>query len=286
MDGGDHVKPAPFDYILASDLDDAVRALADADGDGRILAGGQSLVPLQAMRQVRPTLLVDVNRIEELGRIRPTESGVHLGATVRHAALVAQRRHPLLAEAASWIGHAAIRTRGTVGGSLAHADPVAELPVAALAAGAVIHASGPAGARTMPIEELFVAPSVTTLAAAEVLTGIDVPFPDRWGFAEFGRRYHDRSLLTVAVCDIGGSWRIAVGGVAGTPVRLGAAEARLTGRLDDARIADAAHAAMESVTPEDDLCTSGAHRRALTFEMVRRALIAAVGRTQEKGAVG
>ena len=139
------VKAAPFEYVRAGSVDEVVTTLRWADGDGKILAGGQSLVPVLALRMARPTVLVDVNRLPGMVSVRPDSDAVEVGALVRHAHLAAQDEHPLLAEAASWIGHTAIRTRGTVGGSLAHADPSAELPAVAVALGATVTVAGGAG---------------------------------------------------------------------------------------------------------------------------------------------
>ena len=134
------MKPAPFDYVRADSVEHAVTRLAEANGggEGKIIAGGQSLMPLLALRLAQPSVLIDINRIRGLAEISPLPGGgLRIGALTRHRRLAAQREHPLLAEAARWVGHAAIRTRGTLGGSLAHADPAAELPVVAAAAGAV-----------------------------------------------------------------------------------------------------------------------------------------------------
>ncbi len=142
------MKPAPFDYVRADSVEHAVAQLAEAndDGEGKVIAGGQSLMPLLALRLAQPSVLVDINRVPGLDGIctRPG-GGLRIGALTRHRALAAQGKHPLLAEAARWVGHAAIRTRGTLGGSLAHADPAAELPVVAAASGAVALVTGPGG---------------------------------------------------------------------------------------------------------------------------------------------
>ena len=128
------MKPAPFEYTRASSVSDAVRCLEQADGDGKIIAGGQSLTPVLALRMARPALLVDINRIPGLSTIRQRDAHtLRIGSLVRHTQLIEQARHPLLAEAARWIGHTAIRSRGTFGGSIAHADPSAELPLVATA---------------------------------------------------------------------------------------------------------------------------------------------------------
>ena len=127
------MKAAPFEYIRANSVGEAVRALADAGGDGKIIAGGQSLLPVLALRMARPRLLIDINRIPGMSTVTRVDGGVRVGALVRHSRLVEQAQHPLLSEAVRWIGHTAIRSRGTSGGSIAHADPAAELPVVAAA---------------------------------------------------------------------------------------------------------------------------------------------------------
>jgi carbon-monoxide dehydrogenase medium subunit len=263
------MKCAPFDYIRASSVEQAVTTLADCDGDGKILAGGQSLVPLLALRMARPSALVDINRIAGIGSISPADGVVDVGALTRHSALAAQAHHPLLAEAARCIGHTAIRARGTAGGSLAHADPAAELPVVAVATGATVRIAGPAGTRTTPADELFVAALTTSLADDEMITTIRFPQPARWGFAEFARRHGDFALVTAVVTEIAGTVRITLGGVASTPVRATQAERILAGG-GTARAAAAAAAA--EIDPATDLHGPAPFRRAITAEMARRAL--------------
>lgn len=275
------MKCAPFEYVLPGSVEEAVAALAAADGEGKILAGGQSLVPVMALRLARPAVLVDVNRIRGLDAITPSvhsrtrePDGTHtrvveVGALTRHRDLVAQRHHPLLAEAARWIGHAAIRTRGTLGGSLAHADPSAELPVVAVATGAVATVAGPSGTREVPAEDLFAGPLTTSLADDEMVTGVRFPVPGRWGFAEFARRHGDFALVTAVYAEVDGRPRIALGGVGGVPVRATDAEKVLA---DGGTSAQAADAAAAELRPTADLHGSAAYRRALAAEMVRRAL--------------
>jgi len=152
------MKPAPFDYVRADSVEHAVAQLAAAndEGEGKVIAGGQSLMPLLALRLAQPSVLIDINHVPGLDVIatRPG-GGLRIGALTRHRSLAAQEEYPLLAEAARWIGHAAIRTRGTLGGSLAHADPAAELPVVAAASGAVALVAGPGGRREVPAADLF-----------------------------------------------------------------------------------------------------------------------------------
>jgi len=271
------VKCAPFDYVRARSVEQTVAVLAEAGGEGKILAGGQSLVPVLALRLARPTVLVDVNRIPGLARLHPVggpaggpaEGAVEIGALVRHSALVEQTDHPLLAEAARWIGHTAIRTRGTVAGSIAHADPSAELPVVAVATGATATVVGPSGTRSVAAEDLFVGPLSTSLDDTEMITGLRVPVPARWGFAEFARRHGDFALAVAVVAELAGAVRIALGGVGAVPRRVRDAERVLA---DGGSARETAAAAAAEIDPTPDLHAGAAYRRALAAEMVRRAL--------------
>jgi carbon-monoxide dehydrogenase medium subunit len=272
------VKAAPFGYVRAGSVDEAVAALAGAGEDGKLIAGGQSLTPLLVLRLARPSLLVDINPIPGLATMTATPGGLRFGALTRHRDLAAQRDHPLLAEAARWIGHTAIRSRGTLGGSLAHADPAAELPAVALATGAVVTAAGQAGRRQIPAGELFTGMLETSLGSDEIIETVDFPVPQRWGFAEFARRHGDFGLVTIVAAETGGQLRLAAGGVAGTPVRLPAAEATVAeavaagGPLDAARIGQTAAAAADEIDPPADVHATAAYRRALTRVLVTRAL--------------
>jgi carbon-monoxide dehydrogenase medium subunit len=270
------VKPAPFDYVRAGRVEDAVAALAAAneDGDGKVIAGGQSLMPLLALRLAQPSVLVDINRVPGLDVIGPRPGGgLRIGALTRHRALAAQRQHPLLAEAARWVGHTAIRTRGTLGGSLAHADPAAELPVVAIASGGVATVAGPAGRREIPAAGLFTGALQTSLEDDELIEAVEFPALGRWGFAEFARRHGDFGLVVVAAAEIDGRLRLALGGVAATPVRPAAAEAVLAGGpLSTARIGEAAEAAAGEIEPAGDIHATAGYRRQLTRVLVTRAL--------------
>lgn len=268
------MKPAPFEYHRARDVGEAVRLLAEADGEAKLLAGGQSLVPVLALRMSRPALLVDVNRIPGLSGIRAIDAEtIEVGALTRHSALIAQQSHPLLAAAAQWIGHAAIRSRGTAGGSIAHADPSAELPVVAVALGATIEIVGVHGARWIPAEDFFTGPLDTDLRDDEMVTSVRFPVPRRWGFAELSRRHGDFGLVTVVAAEVDGEIRIAIGGVAGTPHRATDSEAVLAaGSLTAHAIAEAAASAAEGVHVADDLHATASYRRAMTREFTRRAL--------------
>jgi CO/xanthine dehydrogenase FAD-binding subunit len=198
------VKPAPFAYVAPRTVEEALAALAE-DGS-RVLAGGQSLVPLLNFRLARPARLVDVNRIPELGVLRRADGALHIGATVRQAALerseIVARHWPLLAQAVRHVGHAATRSRGTVGGSVAHADPRAELPVALAALDARFHLRSRDGRRTLTADELFQGPLTTAIGDGELLESIEVPpLPAgaRTGFAEYARTHGDFAQAAVAV---------------------------------------------------------------------------------------
>jgi aerobic carbon-monoxide dehydrogenase medium subunit len=274
------VKPAPFDYVTADSVEHAVTQLAAAneDGEGKIIAGGQSLMPLLALRLAQPSILIDINRVPGLAEISPLPGGLRIGALTRHRTLAAQSEHPLLAEAARWIGHAAIRTRGTLGGSLAHADPAAELPVVAAAAGAVALLTGPSGQRRIAAADLFTGALQTCLDDGELIEAVEFPALSRWGFAELARRNGDFGLVIVAVAEVGGSLRLALGGVAGTPVRPVAAEAILAaGPLDADRIDQAAAAAASEIEPASDIHATAGYRRQLTRVLAARALAQAAG---------
>jgi CO/xanthine dehydrogenase FAD-binding subunit len=256
------VKPAPFDYAAPESIDEAVALL---DGDALVLAGGQSLVPMLNLRLARPARLVDVNRIRELATLKRSGGSLFIGATVRQAALerspVVHRGWPLLRQAVGHVGHAAIRSRGTVGGSAAHADPNAELPVAMIALNARFHVRGPHGARV--VEDFFKGPLETALEPGELLTAIELPpMPAnaRTAFAEFAPTHGSFATAGVAVVRAPGHAAIALLGTGSHPVRATAAEAALAG--GDVRGA-AELAAAEITHP---------HRRALVAALARRAL--------------
>lgn len=274
------MKAAPFDYHRATSVADAVEALAAAaadGGDGKVLAGGQSLVPLLALRVAQPTVLVDLNALDELRTPTPVAepvgsggpSRVRFGAMTRHVDLVVQTAHPLVAEASTWIGHTAIRTRGTIGGSLAHADPNAELPSVALACDARLDVTGPAGGRVVAAGDWFDGLLQTTLADDEVLTEVTLDRPRRWGFAELARRHGDFALVLAVVTELADGWRVVVGGVGGVPVRCPEAEAALAA---DAGSADVAAAGAEPLDPYDDLHGSARYRRAMAAHLIEQAV--------------
>jgi aerobic carbon-monoxide dehydrogenase medium subunit len=289
------LKPAPFRYARPRNFADAVELLAAADHDVKILAGGQSLVPMMNLRLVRPTVLVDLNDVPGLDHVTPNaDGGLSIGALVRHAALAGSatviERAPLLAEAARHVGHAAIRHRGTLGGSLAHADPAAELPAALVALGAELSLHGRRGARTIQASEFFLGLLTTALKPDEILVEIRVPpLPGAgWGFAEVVRREGDFALAgVVALVDraVGSSGRCEsarlVGfGVGDRPVRFAAAEDILTSPSHDrgAALTRAAAAAAEECDPPDDVHASAEYRRHLATVLTEDAVSQALTR--------
>jgi aerobic carbon-monoxide dehydrogenase medium subunit len=279
------MKPAPFRYARAGSLAEATALLAEAPGDAKVLAGGQSLVPMLNMRLVRPTVLVDVNGLRELTGIAPTpEGGLRLGALTRHAELAAApaviERAPLLAEAARHVGHAAIRNQGTLGGSLAHADPAAELPAALLALGARVRVTGPRGTREIAAGAFFRGLLSTALEADEILIAVEVPAqPPGWGFAEVARRPGDFALAGVAAVLGEGEVRLVGFGVGDRPLRLSSAERLLAGAtLDAETAARAGTAAGPDCDPPSDVHGSGEYRRHLATVLAERALLQASAR--------
>ena len=284
------MKLPPFDYASPTSVAEAVALLASHDGEAKPLAGGQSLVPMLAFRVASPTLLVDLRKVDELRQIKITNEGVALGAMVRWREILDDARlrtaHPLLLAAVEHVAHYQIRNRGTVGGSMAHADPAAEMPGIAVACEAKITAVGKAGARVIDATDFFQGPLITALQADEIITEIRLPLwpaKRRFGFQEFARRRGDFAMAAAALFydDDGGKARNAhVGaiGVADRPLRLKAAEDAINGNaINEGVIAKAEAAASASVDPADDIHASGAYRKALIGVMVERALRDAVG---------
>src|SRR6266436_3929918 len=279
------MKPPPFEYQSPATLDEAVALLASNAG-ARPIAGGQSLMPLLAFRLTAPSLLVDLRRVPGLGDITVAAEGVHLGAKVRWRDIEENVRlrtgHPLLVAAIAHVAHYQIRNRGTVGGSLAHADPAAELPGIAVTCDAEITLVCTAGTRTIGASEFFTGPLSTARLPGEIITELYLPaWPAgrRWGFEEFARRRGDFALAGIGAFwdeDEGERVRNAHLGVIGAcrrPHRLGVAEAILNGRaLDETAIAEAARAAAAAVEPPEDLHASAAYRRALVATLLKRAL--------------
>ena len=286
------MKLPSFDYACPATIAEAVALLAAHRGEAKPIAGGQSLVPMLAFRLADPTLLVDLRKLSELRQITITDAGVTLGAMVRWRDILQDPRlpqaHPLLVAAVEHIAHYQIRNRGTVGGSLAHADPAAELPGIAVTCEADIVAHGSAKSRVIAAGDFFRGALITALRADEIVTEIRFrawPRQLRYGFREFARRRGDFALAAAAVTFEQAEQkfrnvRIGAIGVADRAIRLAAAERVLEGReVTDVAIAESAAAASAATDPADDIHASGAYRKTLIGVMVERALRDAVGRT-------
>jgi CO/xanthine dehydrogenase FAD-binding subunit len=279
------MKPAAFDYVVAESIDAAVAALAAADGEAKILAGGQSLVPMLNFRLLRPSVLVDINRIPDLAFIEEEADAIVVGSLTRHHRLetspVIARHVPVLAEAMRHVAHLAIRNRGTIGGSLSHADPAAELPMLALLLDATFHVFSANGPRVVTAQDFFIGPLTVDLASDEMVTRIVLPkLPPAtgWGFAEVARRSGDFALAAVAATltlrdGAIAQARIGLTGVDETAKRAGEAEALLVGRrLTPDLIETAVASVRASVNPPSDLHASADYRRHLVGVLAGRAL--------------
>lgn len=280
------MKLPPFEYAAPATVDEAIALLAASGGSAKPLAGGQSLLPVLAFRLAAPSMLVDLRRVPGLDRIETGAQGVRLGARVRwcdiehHQALA--KAHPLLVAAIGHVAHYQVRNRGTVGGSLAHADPAAEMPGIAVACDAVIAVNGSHGERLVPAGDFFTGALSTVLESDELIT--EVRFPPwpagrRWAFEEFARRRGDFAMAGIALhYDLDAQGRatdahVGVIGACTRPHRIAEAEAELNGRpVAEASIAAAARAAAAAVRPLDDLHASAAYRRALVETLLERAL--------------
>jgi len=290
------MKPAPFDYHAPETLDQAVALLARLEQEGRdakIIAGGQSLMPMLAMRIARPEVLVDLGRLRSLDYIRDEGGQLAIGAmTSKQAAAdsaLVRSRQPLFHAATELVGHIQIRNRGSVGGSFANADPASEYPAVALVLDIELVAQGPGGRRRIPAADFFVALMTTSLEAADILTEVRLPAHPparRWGIQEFARRRGDLALAGVALTyDLDGgrcrNARIAAFGVLPTPTRLTAAEQFLEGKpAQAASFEEAARAGAAALDePMNDIHASPAQRRDLVRALTARALADAAART-------
>jgi carbon-monoxide dehydrogenase medium subunit len=278
------VKPGPLGYHRASSVSHAVELLSGYEGTARVLAGGQSLVPMLSMRLIQPDALIDVNQLTELAEVATAGDTTVLGALVRYTTIeqspLIASRLGLLARMVRHVGDRQVRNRGTIGGSLAQGDPTGEMPLGCLALGASVRVAGPAGPREVPVADLYLGSYATVLQPCEVLTEVVFPrAPAYFAFAEQCRRHNDFAVVSVAaVGDRGpdGTWsrvRVALGGVADQPVLAGAASAITSGsRLTDEVIARAAQAALEVADPPSDVRASADYRRHLIPIYVRRVL--------------
>jgi CO/xanthine dehydrogenase FAD-binding subunit len=279
------MKPPSFDYVLADTVEDALSALASLGPDAKIIAGGQSLVPMLNFRLLRPTTLVDINRIAGLSFISDEDDNIRIGALTRHHQLetspIIAQHLPVIAEAMRHVAHLAIRNRGTIGGSLSHADPAAELPMMVVLLDAKLTIASAAGKRTVPARAFFVDALTTDLRDGEMLTEIEIPKlapRSGWGFAEVSRRGGDFALAAAAaILALRGSTiadaRIAVMGVGKTPLRISTAEAMLAGQtVSPGLLERAAEAIRAAVEPETDLHASADYRRHLIGVLTQRTL--------------
>jgi carbon-monoxide dehydrogenase medium subunit len=289
------MKPAPFEYFAPTSVEETHALLTRYGDDAKILAGGQSLVPLLALRLARPAVLIDINPVRELDYIEANDGGLSIGARTRHRTLerspVVREQFPLLAAAVEWIGHPQIRNRGTIGGSLAHADPAAELPALALALDATFTLVAAGGnKRTLTSDQFFVSFLTTALDASELLREISfptLPAGTGWSFKEVARRHGDFALVGVAstvTLDNAGTCsdaRVALFGVGETAVRSRSTEQALIGQKPgEQAIAAAASATVKDIQPLSDVHATAAYRHYVARNLVEQALAEAVLRAR------
>lgn len=292
------MKAAPFRYLRAESLAHALELLAEHGGEAKLIAGGQSLVPMMAMRLARPAVLIDVNRLAELKHQDRGAGHVTLGAAIRQRDVeddtTLHAEIPLLRDALRWVGHAQTRNRGTVGGSLVHADPSAEIPLAAVVLGATLTLrSLDSGERRLPAAEFFLGPMFTAITETECLVAIDWPVWSGEGvatvFDETAMRHGDFAMASAA-CQLqldaeGRCQRVAIGlgGVDGTPLAFPGLAAELVGRrLDEALCAEVAQTAAQRAQPGADLYADVPYRRHLAALLLKRCLQRAVSHQQAR----
>jgi carbon-monoxide dehydrogenase medium subunit len=288
------VKAAAFGYLAPSSREEALAALRRYGADAKVLAGGQSLVPLLAMRLARPAVVVDLNRIPDLAYVRPVRGGLAIGAMTRQRAVEhdprVAARAPLLREAVRWVGHPQIRNRGTIGGSLAHADPAAELPAVAVVLDAQLVLASARGTRTVPARDFFTGYLTTALNPDELLVEVRVPAlfaGTGWAFLEVARRHGDFALVGAAVLLRGDAdrrvsdARLAFVGVSHGPVRVMDAEQALVGRQVSAAVAAEVGRLVEAaLDPPDDIHATARYRRHVAGVLAARGVIEAWSRME------
>jgi carbon-monoxide dehydrogenase medium subunit len=278
------MKSAPFRYVRPDSVQEALRVLDEHAGGARVLAGGQSLVPMLQMRLMQLDALVDINRLEGLDEVRAAGAETVFGPLVRYATIeklpLVSERLPLLQCVTAFVGDPQVRNRGTIGGSLAQADPTGEIPLACLALDATVVAASVSGTREIPIDEFLVSSYTTGLEPEEMITEIRFPLaPHHFAFLERNRKHNDFAVINVAVVgrrNNGGGWsdlRIALGGVSDRAVLAQESAALLEGTtLEDDAIAEAARLALDVIDPPSDVRGSAEYRRHLVPVYVRRAL--------------
>jgi carbon-monoxide dehydrogenase medium subunit len=265
--------PAPFEYVRAETVEEAIAALG-AHEDAKLLAGGHSLLPAMRLRVARPGTLVDIGRLRDLSYVRDDGDAVAIGALTRHHDVsndeVLQAACPIVSYAAEQIGDPQVRHMGTIGGSVAHGDPAGDMPSVLLALGATFVAQGPGGTREIAAGDFFRSLFETALAHDEVLTEIRVPkTAGGWSYVKFNRRAQDWALVGVAAVQANGGARVALTNMGFTPIRAAGVEEALSGGADPAT---ASAAADEGTSPPSDAFASAEYRRALVKVLVRRAL--------------
>jgi carbon-monoxide dehydrogenase medium subunit len=288
------MKPATFEYMVADSVVKAITVLSEARGEAKILAGGQSLVPMLNFRLIRPAILVDINRIPNLAFIEETGNAIKVGALTRHYQLeispVVAEHLPVLASAMTHVAHLAIRNRGTIGGSLSHADPAAELPMMALLLDARLHVVSSKGERTVAASDFFRDALTVDLGEDEIVTEIHLPklpLNTGWGFEEVARRAGDFALAAVAVTVTASDGkiaeaRIALTGVGPTPVRARKAEALLRGEKVETKLIERVIETVRAeIAPDADLHASSDYRRHLAGVLTGRAVSGAWKRVTE-----
>jgi carbon-monoxide dehydrogenase medium subunit len=272
--------PPSFDYVVADSAASALAALAEHGDDAKLLAGGHSLIPLMKFRLAAPAVLVDIGRLRELSFIADRGDHLAIGALTRHRAVetseLVQAHAPLLAHVAGQVGDPAVRHRGTLGGSLAHGDPAADLPAAALALGATLVAHGPRGERTIDASSFFDSFLKTALEPDELLVEVRVPKATGagWSYQKFNRRAQDWAIVGAAV-QLGAVPRVALVNMAMTPMRAEAVEAAIAG---GATATDAAALAAVGAAPPEDVNGDAEYRGHLARVLVQRGLVEAAAR--------
>jgi len=290
------MKPAPFEYFAPVELQEALDLLERYGDEAKILAGGQSLMPLMNLRLARPGLIIDINRLSGLDTITATpEGGLTIGALTRQRALerskIVQEQNPILAAAMPLIGHFQIRNRGTIGGSLVHADPAAELPAVSLLLGAEFLLRSKSAVRVVPAAEFFLSYLTTAIRPAELLTEIRLPkWPsgEAWAVQEIARRKGDFALIGVALraeldaVETVQKAVIVMFGVDSKPLRMERAEAILKGRrISEAFLRELSGVVAEELQPDSDIHASAAYRKEVGGVLVRRALESALAKVKE-----
>ena len=279
------MKPASFDYARAASVAHAVQLLSEAGGDAKIIAGGQSLMPMMNFRLVKPSLLVDINYIPGIDSIDRVGDKLRIGALVRHR-MTAENNDiatsiPILHSAMKHVAHLTVRNRGTFCGSVCHADPAAEMPMMTLLLNGVVNAASVRGERAISAHAFFAGSLMTVLEADELVTSIDIdtlPEGVGWGFEEFSRRHGDYALAAVAVTMVASGGvardvRVGIMGVGETPMRLPALEEMIEGNAVNERLKHELIKCLgETITPNSDLHGSSEYRRHLAGALLGRAI--------------